>query len=185
MVRRTRPQMRNCTSGNFEILRCAIAHRSSLVSLAPRNDRVRKTRATARLFVCKIIRLRPTPTSPAIAPPALKNPRRCPWSPNRHSGSVPDPWGPGTPSAPALHWPRLASGALRLRRARAVPPASAAYVPQRARRLVAKKDRRSSRLSRCPAAGTAHSIQRARYKDDVLRCQRQAILIFGIFQWQK
>ena len=29
MVRRTRPQMRNCASGNLEILRCAIAHRSS------------------------------------------------------------------------------------------------------------------------------------------------------------
>ncbi len=35
---RTRPQMRNCASGNLEVLRCARAHHSSLVSLAPRND---------------------------------------------------------------------------------------------------------------------------------------------------
>jgi hypothetical protein len=34
MVRRTRPQMRNYASGNLEILRCAIAHRSSMRSLS-------------------------------------------------------------------------------------------------------------------------------------------------------
>jgi hypothetical protein len=33
--RRTRPQMRNCASGNLEILRCAIAHRSSMLRIAP------------------------------------------------------------------------------------------------------------------------------------------------------
>jgi hypothetical protein len=34
MVRRTRPQMRSCASGNLEILRCAIAHHSSMRSLS-------------------------------------------------------------------------------------------------------------------------------------------------------
>ena len=31
----TRPQMRNCASGNLEILRCAIAHHSSMLRIAP------------------------------------------------------------------------------------------------------------------------------------------------------
>src|SRR5260221_8189178 len=35
MVQRTRPQMRNCASGNLEILRCAIAHHSSMLSHRP------------------------------------------------------------------------------------------------------------------------------------------------------
>ena len=42
MVQWTRPQMRNCAPGNLEILLCAIAHQSSLASLAPRNDIVHK-----------------------------------------------------------------------------------------------------------------------------------------------
>src|SRR6476620_9406461 len=37
MVRRTRPQGCNCTPGNLEMLRCAIAHRSSMLR-TPRND---------------------------------------------------------------------------------------------------------------------------------------------------
>src|SRR6266404_1802014 len=51
MVRRTRPQMRNCASGNLEILRCAIAYRSSLVSLAPRNDIVNLAAREAGKFL--------------------------------------------------------------------------------------------------------------------------------------
>jgi hypothetical protein len=31
----TRPQVRNCAPGNLEILRCAIAHRSSMLRIAP------------------------------------------------------------------------------------------------------------------------------------------------------
>src|ERR1700759_1017630 len=38
--------MRNCASGNLEILRCAIAHRSSLGTLAPRNDLMSPRSAT-------------------------------------------------------------------------------------------------------------------------------------------
>src|SRR5882724_1748183 len=34
----TRPQMCNCTSGNLEILRCAIAHRNSMLNASLRND---------------------------------------------------------------------------------------------------------------------------------------------------
>src|SRR4030081_1296487 len=40
MVRRTRPQVRNCAPGDLEILRCAIAHHSSRLC-APRNDRLK------------------------------------------------------------------------------------------------------------------------------------------------
>jgi hypothetical protein len=39
MVRRTRPQMCDCTSGNLEILRCAIAHHSSMLRIAPEGRR--------------------------------------------------------------------------------------------------------------------------------------------------
>jgi hypothetical protein len=37
-MRSNRTTVRNCAPENLEILRCAIAHRSSLVTLAPRND---------------------------------------------------------------------------------------------------------------------------------------------------
>ena len=47
----TRPQMRNCASGNLEILRCAIAHRSSRALLAPRNDRARETPLQSQLLI--------------------------------------------------------------------------------------------------------------------------------------
>src|ERR1700744_4277855 len=37
----TRPQMRNCASGNLEILRCALAHRSSMLRIAPERRSLR------------------------------------------------------------------------------------------------------------------------------------------------
>ena len=62
---------------------------------------------------------------------ALKNPRRCPCSPSRRSGSAPGPSGPGIPWPRAWRWPRRPAGALRPRPAHAWPPAGAACVPAR------------------------------------------------------
>ena len=55
-----------------------------------------------------------------------RNPRRCLCFPSRHIASAPGLSGPGTPSPPVARSPRQRAGALRPRRGRAGPPASAA-----------------------------------------------------------
>src|SRR4051794_2149054 len=78
--------------------------------------------------------------------PALKNPTRCPCSPNRRSAWAPDPWDPETLSAPAGVWPvRRQRGALRLRRARAGPRAAMVFAEARS---AAEKNRLSSQAFR-------------------------------------
>src|SRR5215471_12400300 len=59
---------------------------------------------------------------------SFKNPRRCLSFPNRRSGSVRAPSGLDIPEAEVWRWPRPPGGALRPRRARVGPPATAACV---------------------------------------------------------
>src|ERR1700726_4263590 len=102
---------------------------------------------------------RPGPTAQEYGKPhrcaafllALKNPRRCPCSPSRHSGSVPGPSGPETPWLQAWRLLRLLFSALRPPRARALPPATTAFVlfPMQPQQTV--KDRQTSQIFPAPA----------------------------------
>src|SRR3954454_10737247 len=60
----TRPQMRNCASGNLEILRCAIAHHSSMLRIA-RNDNHLLRALIERLLQCHIALLLLAPVAAA------------------------------------------------------------------------------------------------------------------------